>query len=745
MPKRLIKNSILKYSNLTLFERREKQYKYDKKFKTKTPKIFKVSKLYHKKVENTKENTLYQFCQTMSSFHSSDKKSTILPLLDYFENDKKINKGKNYHKLNINNKSNNKYQLNKNDKKSKTMNNFYMTEISPTKNNINRTVNNISSLFKNKKNKNKIVDLNIDTLLTIQTYRTKEKNNNINNLTISSYFPNKKQLNTNSFIKHETSKKILGDSLEDQHVNCKYHSKKNKISHSENPKIKEFIKKIQEFKSQNNANKIKREREIRLEEGYYNQIEFYQDTMNSLQSAKKLLDVQFSNKIADYTRFVITKREREIVTSSKIMQEILNHKKEIEHIKTKISKIEIEKNNILKWIYFMIQMKEKLLVLPSYYKMIIEKEVNKRLSLKPGTRREEKNNSSRSKAKRKSLRKSSYFFSENLLFNNKDNKVNKENKENKENKDISEAENSKKEEYEKILKYRNELIFQTPEEFQDRLLNFQKENLILLNYNNELNCQLFYLKKELNEVIKDKDKMELRNNIIISKIKELDDIKNIAEDKMRLIADFKRSEEILEEEYKKEREKGMHNKRNNDTDDNINELNNNKNIKENKKALLYRKINILFEECKIIGCKLKFSEYIFSLLNKKAYTKEKEMTLMLEYVEQTIDYLINSINYYMNQNKDAKEYIKKVKFNIEKEHKIDKAKIQMMLDIKKIKLLKEKIEKRSNKIYFLQSKRLDLSQIKRKKEIKIIDSNLNKIPTIDDYLYNENKSNGDNK
>ena len=699
MSKRLIKNSILKYSNLTLFERREKQYKYDKKFKTKTPKIFKVSKLYHKKVENTKENTLYQFCQTMSSFHSSDKKSTILPLLEYFENDKKIKKGKNYHKLNIINKSSNKYQLIKNNKKSKTMNNFYTTEISPIKNNINRTVNNISSLFKNKNKKNKIADLNIDTLLTIQTYRTKEKNNNINNLTISGYFPNKKQLNTNSFIKHETSKIILGDSIEGQHANCKFQSHKNKKSHCENPKIKEFIKKIQEFKSQNNANKIKKEREIRLEEGYSNQIEFYQDTMNSLQSAKKLLDIQFSNKIADYTRYIISKREREIVVSSKIMQEILNHKKEIEHIKNKISKIEIEKNNILKWIYFMIQMKEKLLVLPSYYKMIIEKEANKRLSLKPGARREEKTNSTRSKNRRKSLRKSSYFFSENFLFNNKEkenkeNKDNKVNKENKENKDINEAENSKKEEYEKILKYRYELIFQTPEDFQDRLLNFQKENLVLLNYNNELNSQLFYLKKELNEVIKDKDKMELRNNIIIAKTKELDDIKNIAEDKMRLIADFKRSEEILEEEYKKEREKGMHNKRNNDTDDNINEINNNKNIKENKKALLYRKINILFEECKIIGCKLKFSEYILNLLNKKASTKEKEMTLMLEYVEQTIDYLITSINYYVNQNKDTKEFIKKVKFNIEKEHKINKAKIQMMLDIKKIKLLKEKIEKR---------------------------------------------------
>ena len=562
MSKKLIKNSILKFSNLTLFERREKQYKYDQNFKTKTPKIFKVSKLYHKKVENTKENTLYQFYQTMSSFHSSEKNSTtILPLLEYFENSKKRFKEKKYHKLSIINKKSTKYQLNKNDKKSKTMNNFYMTEASPTKDENSNTLNNVSSLFKNKNKKNKIVDLNIDTLLSIQTYRINEKNKNKNknknnNLTISSYFPNKTKSKAYSYIKHETSNKILGKTIDERQFKSIMEGNNKKTGSYENKKIKDFIKKIQEFKVQNYANKIKKEREIRLEEAYYNQIEYYQDTMNSLQSAKKLLDIQFSNKIADYTRYVISKKEREIVTSSKKIQEIINHKKEIEHIKSKIAKIEIEKNNILKWIYFMIQMKEKLLVLPNYYKIIIEKEaINKRLSMKQSTRREDKSNSKRGLTKRKSFRKSSYFHADNLLFNNKE----KENKDSKDNKDISEIDISKKEEYDRILNYKNELIYQTPEEFQERLLSLQKENLLLLHYNNDLNNQVFYLKKELKSLFKYKNKIELKNNIIISKTKELEDIKSITEGKMRLIADFKRSEEILEIEYKKEREKGIQN------------------------------------------------------------------------------------------------------------------------------------------------------------------------------------------
>ena len=35
---------------------------------------------------------------------------------------------------------------------------------------------------------------------------------------------------------------------------------------------------------------------MRLEEEYYNQIQFYHDTMNSLESAKKLLDIQKMKK-----------------------------------------------------------------------------------------------------------------------------------------------------------------------------------------------------------------------------------------------------------------------------------------------------------------------------------------------------------------------------------------------------------------------------------------------------------------
>ena len=739
LSKKKIKNSILKYSNLTLFERREKQYKSDKKLQTKTPKLFKINKLFHKKVEKTKKNTLYQFCQTMSSFHSSEKSSTILPLLDYFEknNIKNKNHKKNYHKLSVKIKNGAQYHSNKDDKKSKTLNNFYITEASTIKTgNKPKLKKNLSILF-NKKKDNKKADLNIDTLLLIQTFRDNENNNN-NKLTISSYFQHKKKpyLKNYSYIKPETNINNLENTIEEKDIKRLLNCKISKYNYYKHPRIKDFIKKTQELKIQSYSTKIKKERAIRLEEGYYNQIEFYQDTMNSLQSAKKLLDVQFSNKIADYTRFVVSKREREIVASSKLIQEIINYRKDIEHIKTKIGKIEIEKSNIIKWIYFMIQMKEKKLVLPNYYKVILEKGPQKRLSIKQGTRKEDKEKKdtvNRSKNKKKSFRRGSFYFADNLVINNNS-------------KDNNENEVNKNEEYEKIMNYKNELIFQTPEDFQDRLSGLQKENLLLLKYSNELNNQVFLLKRELDSLNIDKNKIDSGNNQIRAKEKELENIKNITEEKIRLISDFKKNEKILEEEYKKEREKGIQNKRKNkksqssqNIDKDIKE--NNNNINENKKTLLYRKINIIFETSKSVGSKLKFSIYILSLLSKKIHTKEKEMIFMLEFVEQTIDYLINNLNYYMNQNEEIQDFIKNVKSDIEREHKIDKARIQMMLDLQKIKLLKEKVEKRSNKIYFLPSKKIDLSKFKLKKEKKIIDNYLDKIPTIEDYLYNEKECN----
>ena len=113
------------------------------------------------------------------------------------------------------------------------------------------------------------------------------------------------------------------------------------------------------------------------------------------------------------------------------------------------------------------------------------------------------------------------------------------------------------------------------------------------------------------------------------------------------------------------------------------------------------------------------------------------MLFKLEFIEQSIDYLISKFNFYLNKDEESKELIKKIKNDIEKEHKMNKARIQKMIDLERIKLLKEKVEKKSNKIYFLKSRKLDLYKFKLIKEKKGVDNDSNKIPTILDYLYDE--------
>jgi hypothetical protein len=747
LSKSLIKKSILKYSNLNLFERREKEYKSDNNIKKKAPKLFKSNRYIFKNIDETKENNISLFYNTMSSFHHSERSSSILPLLDYFENyKKKTRKKRKKNYLYDLKKSNNKtYQYSFN-RINKTSENFFLTDRNATRTRNDQPKNNLS-ILQNKDIDSKKNNSNADILLLIKTSRNEDNNND--KVKKSGFLTDRKNnLKYFSYIKYKQNKnsleKLFGK--HDKHE-AKYiiDTKLSKYKHHNQPKLKDFIKKTQEFKIQSYAAKVKEERAMRLEEEYYNQIQFYHDTMNSLESAKKLLDIQFTNKIADYTRFLISKREREIVKSSKLIQIIISHKKDIEHIKSKITKIEIEKSNIIKWIYFMIQIKEKKLVLPQYYKTIIERDRTKRTSKRQGTRKD------RTKNRKYTNRRPSISKAELMFLTNKDNKENKENKDSKENKESREIRDievefkedinkdnkdkeNRREEIEKIMNYKNNLIFQTVDEFQDRLSGLENENIILLNYNNKLNAFVLNLKRELSTLLKNKEKDDSGQNNISSKEKELANIKNMIKAKKKIISDFKKRQEFLENFFKKEKAK-------NKIQNTINLLNNNSNENKsknkNKNSLLYRTINSLFEESKIIGNKLPFSYNILCLIEKKIYSKEKEMLFMLEYIEQTIDYLRMSIQNYMDKSEKRYEFIKNVKMDIEREHKVDKARIQMLLELQKRQMLKEKVEKRSNKIYFLPTKKIDLNQLKFTKKGRIINNSLNKEPSIKDFLYNE--------
>ena len=714
--KRLVKNSIIhKYSNKFLFERREKNYNSEQNTKRQIKKLyFNSSKLFKKKANETKDDHLLPFYQTMSSFYQPEKSYNIASLLDYFQ--KKFmykKKSKSEKKKNI------VCQTDRNNRNK----NLFITEISALLSKNIKKMNKTGNNFKLKANDDKN-EPNIDTLLLIQSERNQDKTDN-DNTRMDSYI-NRDRPNYKNYSYTNPEQNInLMDKTSTEYSNYVFNIKISK--YEKNQSHKDYISKLNEKKIYSHISKAKTERLKRLEEAHKNQIEFYKDSINSFMKSRKLLENDFINELGDYARFISSKREREKIKQSSLRQKIVDYKKDIEHIKSKINKIEIEKKNIIKWIFLQIQMKEKKLKLPDYYKFIIIHNGNKNLSnSRLLITHEDKNDSLSSiKEKKRPIKKSIIKLNDfNIINNSKIFNTNGNN----------EKYIIKPEEYKRILKYKNNLIYKTPEEFRDRLVSLEKSNLLLLQYKDTLHHQLFNYKKELEDLIKDINKSSVEKNKIMGWQKEINTIKYMIDENEKLVSILKKkktnnSKSKIDKNSDKMRQHKMKNIY-------INEIDKFK----FKNISLYKSIYTIYEQCKKIENKSIFTEEIISLVDRKINTKEREMLLMLEFIELTVDYLIMSINKKMKQNNEIKTFIKEFKSEIEKNHKIDKAKLQVLLDLKKIKSLEEKVDKRINKIYFLPKRRISLTEFRNKKVEKKTKKEIDKNNKIEDFLYIDESS-----
>ena len=727
--KKLGKGPMLKFSNTVLFERRERNYNLEENNKANNQKTFnKTHKLFRKKInKKSKEDLAVQFCKTMSSFYQSEKTSNILPLLDYFEKNIKTKKKKKIHLDNLICKTERNYREK----------DLFKTEISLLTTKNNKNVN--KYYFKNKnsnkqiKTENNKNSSNIDVLLLFQSQRNQNKTN-INNpnlkLNIESYITkDKSNYKDYPYAKTERNQN-LWDKNSEEYANYDFDIKSYKYEQKFN--AKNYLNKLNEEKIIIHTNKAKSERLTRLVEGSQNQIEFYEDSISSFINSKKLLENNFVNKVGDYSKFISTKREREKIKQSLLRQKIMDLRKEIEQIRAKINKIEIEKKNIIKWIYLQIQMKEKILKVPQHYKNIITNYGIDKSSKKLLLRSEDKDSSSDNKKggyKKAILKiKDSFalkFFKSKDSFNIFGNIGNDEKS--------NEKRKIRIQEHRRILSYKNNLIYKTPEEFNDRLTSLEKGNLVLLQYKDIVNSQLFKYKRELESLIKERNKFEIENQKIGGWENELKIIKKMADENTKIVSLFKTNKiNNLKTNVEKNSEKDEKLK------SNINGKNDDK--YKYKKASLFKSIYNIFENCQTVQTHLKYASEILNQVDRKMNTKEKEMLLMLEFIEQTSDYLIMSINKKMNQNNEIKAFIKTIKSNIEKEHKLEKAKIQMMLDMKNAQFLKEKVSKRYNKIYFLPKRKADLYEFKIKKQETSSNKRIFKKDNIQDYLYDEESS-----
>lgn len=658
MPKKKIEiskrnnSAFFKYSNQEVFERREKEFFKNKKEKNYTLHIYPfTSRNRYRNIKQKfiKEKNIIQYLKTLQSLNSEIQN---ISNKDYFQTISYNTKIDNLKK---------RIKTCKNKKNTYYNNNiFNLTETGNIKKKSLLYNNNNSAKYYHTIASNKINNINY---IKNKNIRTK---NDYNYQDINQLLLTKKQKKLNDLKTNESQEKI--DKIKDLKI-----LQFNPVKEG----FRDYIEKIRKYDLIQYSTKVKNERAIQLKEIYNNKIEFYKDTYNTLFKSKKLFERKFLIKISEYLKFLSIKIQKEIHENTKLINQIRKNKWEIEMINTKMKKLESEKANIIRWLYLQIQVKEKKLYLPDYYKHIIESNNRKKIHLLSKT----KNNNIK-KEKEKKIFKNNINLKSSLFNNELNNeKINSDN-------NIIDLNGNRidNEEYLRIRKYKNELIYKTPEQFNEALLNLENNNLKLINYKDNLKENIFFLKKEFNKTLKEKENLENYFNSKItnneSELKEIKSTMNI-NSKYNIYLETK---------------------------------------KKNKMSILYSKVFFIYTNCKSIDNDTEdINENILKI------TPEEKIINLLRYIEIKVDRIINKINSYIKKERNIsiKDFLLKIKLLIDKAHKNEKAQIQKLNQKEKYKKLCEKIEARNNKIYIIPKKKLDISKIKSKKN-KIVEKKIEK-------------------
>jgi hypothetical protein len=472
--------------------------------------------------------------------------------------------------------------------------------------------------------------------------------------------------------------------------------------------VKDFIDKTRELILMKYTSTIKKERTVRLKETYENEIESLNDTIKSLQLAKELFNDNFFVKFGEYVKHLSNQREIEKLKSAGLLEEIIQLKNEIAQIQAKIRKIEIDKSNVIRWLYLQIQMKEKLLTLPKHYlKTIEETEPSHKLH-------HEHENSDASS----------------FTGNNSERTLKRRN--------TRKANTLKKlvtlDEEEKIRQYKQNVIYPTAQEFLAQFKKFEDENINLINTYNELVNELRYIHKERNELyIETKKEDDIKQNELDEKTKELEALKLRNRNLTKEIKDLMSQTN--------------------------NQLVPNKNIvkfmnttlplspKKNKfiidnallkksliKAKFFGKIYSLYKST----LEVTYSKAeVKQLLKKVNSSSESDMLLMLKNIEISVDGLFGLFQYYNKNQHLYSDLLRKIKNTIEKKHKFENAMRLKEQEMLKIKNLKEQIEERNNKVYYRNYRKIDnyYEYIIKKEKKQVKDDDYLKEPLFGDFMF----------
>ena len=493
----------------------------------------------------------------------------------------------------------------------------------------------------------------------------------------------------------------------------------NKINqyHNKKEKLRDYMNKTRNIQLLKYSTNIQKDRNSTFKEVHNNQLEKLNGLITSYKQSKTLFNEEFINKFNEYVKILIKRREIERGKNEQLIEQILQYKNDIAIIESKIKKVEFEKNNIIKWIYFQICLNEQKLKVPFYYKVIIEESeedfknfINEEKKEKIiessnlNTPTPTRNNSISNSVKREYYHQSSrkkFDRSETKKTNSSNNRIISEKSIQKKYNLNSLLKNITKEEMKRIRDYRYSIIFVTVDDFIFQFNQLEKKNLNLISEYNSLSKQLLQLRKEQDLMITERKKeMDYTLKGIDKKEKEL---KLIIDKNVILLKEVKHLKKISKKS--------------------IIDLSKRKNNK------LFNSILNLYNECSKIN-------YVFQEKKKCSSTIEEEMLEYLKKIEIYLDYLYSKFKIYNNQNDIYYEELINLQNEAEKQHKLEKTKKQREELSQRFEKLKEKIEKRKNKVYYLPKKKYEkyydiINKIEKKQIIQEEDI---KEPEFEDFI-----------
>ena len=676
-----------KFSNISVFERRENNIMYTKNFKKYVP-----LKLYHLKRKLRIENEIKK------------KNSEINDILCsfYVYQLSEGNKEKN-------SQFNDKGNVTITSLFNKTTNNFknssipfYLTETEPStfrnKSNFTNKRSNFSKYNKLNKNLNKGNNIKTSTkkFFFENNYKTFGR--------LIDYFGEKEKENKP---KREINKTF---DLMDLKI-----TKIKAATQDYFYNTKQYIHKTRKLMLLKYDSLIHKEKKFRIDEKNENSQQFIDDKIHSLNKMKKLCNDIFNEKIIEYVKFISLKKDEEEKYDLELLNQIYSLKKEISFLTNKLRKIQFEKNYIIEWILLQIKVKERKLNLPSYYTKILEMSIPKLES----ERRSAKADVSKVPRKMPRRSKSIQLRIERIksITKKKEHVLN----------------NIDDDEFNKILNYRRNLVFKTPNDFLEGIKDIEFRNMKLFNKVQYLLSGIKILKERYNNLLKDKDFLNYDTVLLIKKYeKELEENKHTYFLRKQFINEYIGINIGKENSYLKKK---------NNSDLNL-ELDDEKIFLNKKNKKLFNSVERLYSTC----MKIKISKGLFkqnskdNIILQKANLNNDELILnMIKLSEIRISHLLMEFMMYKNPKNPNYDFIKKLRMNYKKKRNMQKANLARIEKEKNNLKLFQEIEEKNNQFLFLQKTKKDLQnqfgrvhlQIPRKQKVKLY------MPNIEDFLFDE--------